>query len=44
MCPVCVTTAALTTAGAATGAGIVVLVVGRWRDLRRWLVRGAGGG
>jgi hypothetical protein len=36
MCPVCVTTAVLTTAGAATGAGVVALVVGRWRDLSRW--------
>ena len=36
MCPVCMTTVALATAGAATGAGVVTLVVGKWRDLRRW--------
>jgi hypothetical protein len=44
MCPVCVTTAALTTAGAATGAGVVALVVARWRDLNRWLGSRARGG
>ena len=37
MCPVCMTTVALTAAGAATGLGVMALVVGKWRTLRRWL-------
>ena len=40
MCPVCVATATLTTAGAATGAGVLALVVGKWRGLRRRLGSG----
>jgi hypothetical protein len=37
MCPVCVTTAALTAAGTVSTAGVMALVVGRWRSLRLWL-------
>ena len=39
MCPACITAAALTTAGAATGAGVVALVATKWRDVRRWFGR-----
>lgn len=39
MCPACFTTAALTVAGAASGAGAAALVVRKWRTLRRWLGR-----
>ncbi len=37
MCPVCMTTAALTAAGATTGLGVMALAVAKWRTLRRWL-------
>ena len=39
MCPVCMTTVALTAAGATTGLGVMALVVTKWRTLRRWLRR-----
>jgi hypothetical protein len=31
------TTAALTASAAASSAGVMALVIGRWRTLRRWL-------
>jgi hypothetical protein len=37
MCPVCMTTAALTAVGATSGAGVMVLVVKKWRRLRHRL-------
>jgi len=37
MCPLCITTAALTTAGATSGgAGVLTLVAKNWRTVRRW--------
>jgi hypothetical protein len=39
MCPLCVTTAALSVAGATSGAGVVGLAMSKWRTLRRWLCR-----
>lgn len=44
MCPACIMAAALTTAGAATGAGVVALMAARWRDLSAWYARRKGGG
>jgi hypothetical protein len=40
MCPVCITTAVLSAAGATSGAGIVAATVARWRTLRRRLYHG----
>lgn len=37
MCPACMTTIALTAAGATTGLGAMALVVAKWRALCRWL-------
>jgi hypothetical protein len=31
MCPLCITTAALCTAGATSGAGVIAVAVSRWR-------------
>jgi hypothetical protein len=36
MCPVCITTAVLSAAGAASGAGTIAVVAGKWRGLLRW--------
>lgn len=36
MCPLCITTAALSVAGATSGAGLVAVVAHKWRVLRRW--------
>jgi hypothetical protein len=35
MCPMCMTTAALVTASAASGVGVFGLVALKWRTLRR---------
>ncbi len=40
MCPVCITTAALSAAGATSGAGVIVVAASKWRTLRRWISRG----
>jgi len=37
MCPLCITTAALSVAVATSSAGIVALAMSKWRTLRRWL-------
>jgi hypothetical protein len=39
MCPLCITTAALTAAGATSGAGALALVAAKWRAFRRWFAR-----
>jgi len=39
MCPLCITTAALSAAGASSGAGALALLARKWRTLRRWLLR-----
>ena len=36
MCPVCITTAVLSAAGATSGAGVIAVAAGKWRTLRRW--------
>ena len=36
MCPVCITTAVLSAAGATSGAGVIAVAAGKWRALRRW--------
>lgn len=38
MCPVCLTAAVMTAAGSASGAGLLAVVVARWRRLRQWLL------
>jgi hypothetical protein len=35
MCPLCIT-AAVSTAAATSGAGVIAVVVSKWRALRRW--------
>jgi hypothetical protein len=37
MCPLCITTAALSAAGATAGAGVIAAAASNWRTLRRWL-------
>jgi hypothetical protein len=37
MCPVCITTAVLSAAGATSGAGVIAVAAGKWRTLRRWV-------
>jgi hypothetical protein len=37
MCPLCITTAALCTAGATSGAGMIAVAVSRWRALKSGL-------
>ena len=40
MCPVCITTAVLSAAGATFGAGVMAVIAvatGKWRAVRRWL-------
>ena len=39
MCPLCVTTAALSVAGASSGAGMIAIAASRWRTLKRWFCR-----
>jgi hypothetical protein len=36
MCPLCITTAALSAAGAASGAGVLAVAANKWRTLQRW--------
>jgi hypothetical protein len=36
MCPLCITTAALSAAGATSGAGVIAVAASRWRTLKRW--------
>jgi hypothetical protein len=36
MCPLCITTAALCTAGATSGAGVIAVAVSRWRNVKSW--------
>ena len=38
MCPLCITTAALSVAGATSGAGLIALTASKWRTLRGWAV------
>jgi hypothetical protein len=33
MCPLCITTAALTAASTTSGVGVIALAVGKWRKL-----------
>jgi hypothetical protein len=37
MCPVCITTAVLSAAGASSGVGVVTVALSRWRSLQRWV-------
>jgi hypothetical protein len=37
MCPVCITTAMLSAAGATTGASVLALTAAKWRSLQRWI-------
>ena len=37
MCPLCITTAALSVAGAASFAGVIAAAARKWRLLRRWI-------
>jgi hypothetical protein len=37
MCPVCLTTAALSAAGVSSGAGALALAAGKWRAMGNWL-------
>ncbi len=41
MCPICLSTAVLSAAGATSGAGVIAVMVRKWRALRRRL--GGGG-
>ena len=36
MCPLCITTAVLSAAGATSGAGVVAVAASRWRTWQRW--------
>jgi hypothetical protein len=36
MCPMCITTAVLSAAGASSGAGVIAVAASRWRALKRW--------
>jgi hypothetical protein len=38
MCPLCITEAALTVAGATSSAGAIAVAARKWRALQRWLV------
>ncbi len=40
MCPLCITTAALSAASATSGAGAVVVVARKWRTVKSWFRRG----
>jgi hypothetical protein len=40
MCPLCITTAALSAAGATSGVSVIALAVSRWRILQRWFHSG----
>ena len=35
MCPACITTAAVIAAGTTSGVGVVALVAGKWRGVKR---------
>jgi hypothetical protein len=37
MCPLCITTAVLSAAGATSGAGAIGLAAGKWRTLWQWI-------
>lgn len=37
MCPLCITTAVLSAAGATSGTGAIGLAVGKWRTLQQWI-------
>jgi len=36
MCPLCITTAVLSAAGATSGAGLIAVAASRWLTLKRW--------
>jgi len=36
MCPLCITSAALTAAGITSGASALAMAAGKWRTLQRW--------
>lgn len=36
MCPVCITTAVLSAAGATSGAGVMAVAASKWRNVQRW--------
>jgi hypothetical protein len=36
MCPLCVTSAALSVAGASSAAGLIATAAAKWRTLQRW--------
>lgn len=37
MCPLCITTVALSAAGVASGAGAAAVATSRWQTVLRWL-------
>jgi hypothetical protein len=39
MCPLCITTAVVSAAGATCGAGVIAAVASKWRILQRWVGR-----
>jgi len=39
MCPLCISAAALSVAGATSGAGVIAIIVTRWRALKTWILR-----
>jgi hypothetical protein len=39
MCPLCISTAALSAAGATSGAGALVVVASKWRAVKGWFTR-----
>jgi hypothetical protein len=41
MCPLCITAAALSAAGAASGAGVIAVAASRWRTVQRWFMQKA---
>jgi hypothetical protein len=36
MCPLCITTVALSAAGATSGMGVIAVAASKWRTLQRW--------
>jgi hypothetical protein len=38
MCPLCITTAALSAAGATSGMGVITVAASKWRTLQRWFM------
>jgi len=36
VCPLCITTAVMSAAGATSGAGVIAVAARKWRTLQRW--------